>query len=534
MPRVRSIRATFLAWITLILVVVVAGFGGTLYSLVRQASFAGVDAELEGAAQILAERARRVPGSRPRGPFRGPREWMDDPELRELFREEFGRGAFERGNSRPGRRGERGPGRGARRGPSRSREEMLRRIDLPETVRRRFAEQGESPPYFVLWERHGEVLRRSDGAPELEPPDPPAAEGASIVRQRGKHREVIFALSRGGIVLVGRSVERQLAELDRLLGAVFASGGIVLAIGLLGGWFVAKRAIRPIGAIGRAAESISADNLSERIDVGTTETELGELARVLNRTFDRLQAAFEQQAQFTADASHELRTPVSVILAQTAMARRRDRSADEYREVIEACYTVARRMRELVDGLLTLAKNDSGELQLHRESVDLGRIVSEGVALVEPLAAESGVDIVCGIDSITTGADASRFAQVVGNLLSNAIRYTPAGGRVRVSFGRDGNVAKLTVEDNGIGIPAENVPRIFDRFYRVDSARAAKDGGTGLGLAITKAIVEAHGGSVGCASVEGRGTTFEVRLPIVGGEFEDASIAPPSKNARAV
>jgi heavy metal sensor kinase len=287
----------------------------------------------------------------------------------------------------------------------------------------------------------------------------------------------------------------------------------VLAIGLVGGWLLVRRALRPIQAISDAAEHISASSLSRRIDVSSTESELGQLARVLNSTFDRLQAAFEQQAQFTADASHELRTPVSVILAQTGTARRRERTPEEYCQVVDACFSAAERMKVLIEGLLTLARSDSGDLGLEAENFDLKKTVEESVTLLEPFAAERGVVVETELQRVLMEGDPDRLSQVVTNLLSNAIRYNREGGRVGLQLEEDATQALLRFSDTGIGISTDDLPHVFDRFYRVDAARSSTRAGTGLGLAISKAIVEAHGGAVSCESVLDEGSVFTVRLP---------------------
>ena len=253
--------------------------------------------------------------------------------------------------------------------------------------------------------------------------------------------------------------------------------------------------------------------LSRRLQSRSKERELEKLAEVLNRTFDRLQEAFEKQRRFIADASHELRTPVSAILAQMELARRKDRTAAEYREAIESSHSAAKRLRDIVDGLLTLARSNADGLPLEVGEVDLGEIVGECLDLVEPLAAEKTVTIHRELADIGIEGDPLRLAQVVTNLATNAIRYNRPGGEVRVSLREDGTNAVLTVADSGLGIPPEAIPCVFDRFFRVDPARSSREGGIGLGLAIAKAIVDAHGGTIGCTSEADRGSTCTVRLP---------------------
>ena len=242
-----------------------------------------------------------------------------------------------------------------------------------------------------------------------------------------------------------------------------------------------------------------------------TTSELGRLASVLNSTFSRLDAAFSQQAQFTADAAHELRTPVSVILTQTQSTLARERSAEEYRETLEACQRAAQRMRRLVDSLLELARLDAGQEPLRRTECDLAAIAADGIAHVRPLAEARRLAISADFSSAPMQADHERIAQVVTNLLANAIEYNHDGGSIRVATGRDGNSAIFTVSNTGPGIPSAELPHVFDRFRRADGSRTS--GHAGLGLAICKAIVAAHDGSIDVQSAPDGETTFRVRFP---------------------
>jgi heavy metal sensor kinase len=262
------------------------------------------------------------------------------------------------------------------------------------------------------------------------------------------------------------------------------------------------------------AERISASNLSERIDESRIKSELGRLAQVLNRMFARLEASFARQASFTADASHELRTPISVVVAQSELALASQRSPAEYQEALKACYRAAKRMEALVEGLLTLARMDAGQPENHQESVDLRAVVESSVALLQPLAGQKQVELTCDLQTVQVAGDAARLGQVVANLVSNAVTYNREGGRVRLQFVAEGHQAILTVSDTGIGIGQADLPRVFERFYRVDKARTGNRGGAGLGLAICQEIVRHHGGTIDVASAIGEGTTFTVRLPL--------------------
>jgi heavy metal sensor kinase len=391
--------------------------------------------------------------------------------------------------------------------------------------------------YYVLWEFDGSVAAQSPGAPDQVPaPNPfqpertnpqrgpggfgpgpgpgPQAQMAPIDRTRGEFREMLRYLPNGAWLLVGRSMAPDLAAMRRLTISLIAAGGGVLLFGLVGGWWVASRAIRPIEAISATAIKIAGGDLSQRINAANTDNELGRLAALLNSTFARLEAAFAHQARFTSDASHELRTPVSVILAQTQMALSRQRPASDYRESLEACQRAAQRMRKLTESLLALARLDAGQEPMKNEPFDLSRVARECVELVRPLAVERGLDVHCELPAVPCLGDAERIGQVATNLLTNAIQYTRNGGKIQISTAAQNGSAVLTVTDTGTGIPPEDLPHIFERFYRADKSRSRLQGHSGLGLAICKAIVDAHGGTIDVSSQPGAGSSFVVKLPV--------------------
>jgi heavy metal sensor kinase len=324
------------------------------------------------------------------------------------------------------------------------------------------------------------------------------------------------------MVSIGCSDEPELRELKSTAWKLAIAGAVILIFGLAGGGWLVSRSIKPIEQISAAAVKISAGDLSQRINVAEAESELGKLASVLNSTFARLDAAFAQQKQFASDAAHELRTPVTVILTQTQTALNRERSPAEYRETFEACQRAAQRMRKLIGALLELARLDAGQEQMKRLRFDFSSAVTECVELIKPIAGERGVKIVSELAPLEITGDAERLAQVVTNLLTNAIQYNKPEGEVRVKLVSQGGLAVLTVSDTGNGISPEDLPHVFKRFYRGDKSRTGSPpslgfgtaGSAGLGLAIAKAIVEAHGGAIEVSSTENAGTTFTVRLPL--------------------
>jgi len=533
-----SIRGRLQAWHGLMLVTVRAGFGFTAYHAARDNQLRRIDQE-ELTPRLMAPPFRPGPPGPPRG--RGP----EGP---------------------PGRARERGP-EGPPGEPSREDRRRFEPAEFRERMREAIARAGALDSsqtnrfYYVLWQADGTLLAQSSGSPKglsmpehtaaawpqappendgpggpMRPAGAPPSGGSSQPpgnnaaagpmrprlgppmppsgRTRGEYREAFRTMPGGEVLLVGRSIAQDLKDMQALALRLAGAGAGVLLLGLAGGWWLATRAIRPIEEIGATALKIAAGDLSQRINVADTDSELGRLARVLNSTFSRLEAAFAHQARFTSDASHELRTPVSVVLTQTQSALARERNPAEYREALEACQRAAQRMRKLTQSLLALARLDAGQDPMRREPLDLARVTRECVEMVRPLAAERGIELRCDLPAMPCAGDAERLSQVATNLLSNAIQFNHPGGEVRISTRAENGVAVLTVADTGEGIPAQDLPHIFERFYRVDQSRSAVHGGTGLGLAISKAIVDAHSGTIAVSSQPGAGSTFSVKLPL--------------------
>lgn len=379
----------------------------------------------------------------------------------------------------------------------------------------RYAEAGE-PPYFVVRSPDGEVIRDNPpGIAEDVPPDPDVGRRyESHSRHRGMLREVTLLGPGRTTILVGRPIHHELGGLRRMAWQLGLTGLGVFSAGLVGGWWLSSRAVRPIVSMSATVSEINASSLSRRLDLEGVDIELGQLGELINSMLERLGRSFEQQTRFTADASHELRTPLAVILAQVELALSRPREAPAYRESLEACGRAATRMKRLVDDLLTLARADSGKLELRREPVDLARIAEESAALLEPLARNRSVRILLKTSPTSLKGDADRLGQVVTNLLSNAIHYNKPGGQVTVTVQTHDDTAMVVVEDTGVGIPEADLPLIFNRFHRVDAARSRESGGSGLGLAICQSIVEAHGGTITVASAVDRGSRFTMAIPL--------------------
>jgi len=314
------------------------------------------------------------------------------------------------------------------------------------------------------------------------------------------------------VLRVGRSergVERELREL-LLIFALCLLPAVVFAY--LGGRVLAQRALAPIGAMTERARTITAERLAERVSVENPRDELGQLAIVLNDMISRLERSFDQLRRFTADASHELRTPLTAIRAvgEVGLGERHDEAG--YREVVGSMLEEVDRLSRLVDGLLTLSRGDSGHLKLDRRPVDVVGLAREVTAHLGVLAEEKRQSLtVEPQEPIFVDADALVLRQAITNLVDNAIKYGPEGSAVNVAVTATREEATIAVTDQGPGISDEHRERIFERFYRVDPARAR--GGVGLGLAIAKAAVEANGGRIEVRSEVGGHSTFRIILP---------------------
>jgi heavy metal sensor kinase len=389
---------------------------------------------------------------------------------------------------------------------------------------------GDDPPWVQVWSADGLQLLVSSAEARRRPiPEsqalaaraddrivavPTAESTYRILTGRGA-----FQTRRGAVADVGYVV--QVARPDaparirlRELSALLALGlPLAVAVAGLGGFWVARRALAPIERMTERARSITADRLGDRLPVHNPDDEMGRLATVFNETLARLEHSFDQMRRFTADVSHELRTPLTSIRSVGEVGLRGGhRDEASYRSIIGSMLEEADRLAGLVDRLLTLSRAESGLGPLTREAVDLTVLAEDVVSHLGVLAEEKGqrLTIEAGSRRPTALADRLVLRQALINLVDNAIKFSPAGGDIRIRLGETAHEASFEVSDSGPGISAEAKPRIFDRFYRSGDAEAS---GTGLGLSIAKGAVEANGGRLTLEHTGAAGSTFRIIMP---------------------
>jgi heavy metal sensor kinase len=309
-------------------------------------------------------------------------------------------------------------------------------------------------------------------------------------------------------------IELGLRELRRDL---LAGVPLVLLLASAGGYFLARKSLAPIASMNSQTQRISAENLSARLDVTNSRDELGHLATTINDLLARLENSFKEQQRFIADASHELRTPLAVLRGETEVVLGKTRSIAEYQQSLSLIQDEAEQLSRIVEDLFILARQPiDTRAVLRHERVSLNDTVRDCARAARVLAARKGVRLKLDNDSppIALNGDEELIKRMILNLLDNAVKYTPAGGEIFLALARQNGNAEIIVRDTGIGIPEADQPRVFDRFYRVDKARARAMGGAGLGLSIAQWIVEVHGGEINVASAPGEGSKFTVLLPV--------------------
>ncbi len=306
---------------------------------------------------------------------------------------------------------------------------------------------------------------------------------------------------------------------------------LLLAAGI-GGYWISRRALKPVDRITEAAESISIRSLADRLEVPHTSDELQRLSETLNRMLARLNSSVQRMSQFTADASHELRAPVSLIRTTAELAVHGGRTNDEYHEDMVQILAEAERTSRLIDSLLILARADAGEDGLQRELTDVSVSLREAVEQGRKLARENDIDlcVTLGPQPVVVLGDAEALRRLFLILIDNSVKYNAAGGCVQVALSRSNGYAVCSVGDSGLGISKEDLEHIFDRFWRADKVRSRGMGGAGLGLAIARWIVQRHSGVIDVTSDPGKGSTFTVRLPLAEHPEERSVDRPSAQN----
>lgn len=347
----------------------------------------------------------------------------------------------------------------------------------------------------------------------------------SSINEKSSGTLRVAGASRGSFILHVAFPEQTIEEVLKHVLTIFGLlAPVVLLVSFAGGWFMSGLVLRPIRQIADQTSRITAHNLSERIPVRDVDDELGKLIKAVNYTLGRLEASFEQMKQFSMNVAHELRTPLTILRGESELALQRRMTAAEMQQLATLYLEEAIHMSRIVDDLLTLAKADAGQLTIERIPVVLESLMDDlyDDTLILSVKKELHVDLTANDPAVVLG-DPSRLRQLFRALITNAIRYTDAGGSITISSKRNDSTVTVAIQDTGIGIPADSIDRVFERFYRVDSARTRNKGGSGLGLSIAKWIAESHGGTITVSSTESVGSTFSVTLPL----------APPETQVRS-
>ncbi|MEX0688925.1 MAG: HAMP domain-containing sensor histidine kinase [Pirellulales bacterium] len=389
-------------------------------------------------------------------------------------------------------------------------------------MRRKAAGHEERGWFTQLLIEDGTSLWKSDRCPQVVADFPPTSGNRrENIVQVGPFRYVRVAIERAkGLpfhVRIGMSTEFLDDNIEALVRLLVPVGAVILLLTPLAGYWLAIRATRPVADIIRTADRLRPTRLGDRLPVSNAQDELAGLSLTINRLLDQVADHVERQERFVADAAHELRGPLAAIQSSLEVAMSQDRSAAEHRETLNDVLEAARSLSKVANDLLLLAETSDAAAPSLREPVDLARVAGQAASMFAGVAEERRVELVFEAhEPPLVNGDAGRLRQVVGNVLDNALRFTPPGGRIEVRVAPAAGEGLLTVSDTGSGIDAADLERIFDRFYKADPARS--HAGTrrtgGLGLAICKSIVEACGGSIAITSRPGAGTRVTVRLPV--------------------
>lgn len=380
---------------------------------------------------------------------------------------------------------------------------------------------------YFLADAEGRVLEVSNTYREfgIDPPDAVRAALRSpqpAWRVRRNEQGIAYII-RSGVLVDGRhrmymAIGRSLAEgsrlVDRFAWTYFLVLPLMILSGWLIGWLMAGRALRPLEELARTAQRITGSNLAVQIPTRGAGDELDRLIEAFNRMTERLDSSFRQTRQFSTDVSHELRTPLTAIRGQLEVALFAATSTEQYREAIVNALQDVERLSQIVRALLLLAQSESGQLALQKQVLEISALAREVADQLQIPAEAAGVRLsVSAAPACLLEADRVQMERLLSNLLANAVKYTPAGGSVSVAVRCRRDEVRIVVDDTGVGIAADHLPHIFDRFYRIPSTEKDPERGLGLGLSFVAWIVRAHGGSIDVQSKPGEGTRFTVRLP---------------------
>ena len=316
------------------------------------------------------------------------------------------------------------------------------------------------------------------------------------------------------VVQLGTHLHLMRKDLSRFRRNILAAFPILLILGSLGGWILARRSLAPIGYIASKAQSITSQNLNERLTPRGTDDEMDDLIQTINGMIERLEGSFKRMAEFTADASHELKTPICAMRGEAEVLLSKERRNEEYQEALAHLIEQFDRMNQMLNDLILLSKADSSQIQLRIFPLRLDNLISSITSLFNVLAEQKRIDFVVGpLEEVVVKGDEGRLQQLIANLIDNAIKYTQEGS-IQITLKKEEETAIIRVKDTGIGIPKEEQEKIFNRFYRVDKSRSKETGGVGLGLSIAEWIAQIHHGRIEVESELNQGATFTVYLPL--------------------
>jgi len=386
------------------------------------------------------------------------------------------------------------------------------------------------PFYYRILNAEGKVIVASKGTPSIKTPfDETILKKARrkkvtthnilLPDQRYPYRLQNTPVSIGSrliyIVQIATHLKSMQKTLENFRINILLAILITLFLGSLGGWVISRRGLSPIRVIIEATNKITATSLKERLPAPHSGDEIDYLVNTINHMIARLESSFKKMAQFSADVSHELRSPLCSLKGETEVTLSQDRSLEEYRNVLAKNLETFDSLNKTIEDLLLLSKTDSGNVPLDLATIRLDNLLSNLYDLFKVLADQKNINFTTSpMEKVELKGDKTKLQQLFSNLIDNAIKYTPAGGEINLSLKKQPDQIEVMVKDSGIGIPENELPHIFDRFYRVEKSRSKATGGTGLGLSICKWIVKAHQGEIKAESTPGKGSAFTIILPL--------------------